>query len=164
MWGFYDVKLTKMMTRRRGTQSVRDFILNRAGEHPGDVSRITGQTSGISDQSVAKHGENLVDQGLLRATGRANGREYSLEALFDHTFDVNVTPGMAENQIWRQEVAPHLSGVQTGFPHGVNENVLEICQFGFTEILNNVAAHVGSSATLVRVQETAVNTKTMVSD
>ena len=121
------------MTRRRGTQSVRDFILNRAGEHPGDVSRITGQTSGISDQSVAKHGENLVDQGLLWATGRANGREYSLEALFDHTF-------------------------------GVNENVLEICQFGFTEILNNVAAHVGSSATLVRIQGTAVNTKTMVSD
>ena len=113
MGGFYDVKLTKMMTRRRRTQSVRDFILNRAGEHPGDVSRITGLTSGISDQSVAKHGENLVDQGLLWATGRANGREYSLEALFDHTFGVNVTPGMAEivdlygRQGTRRLVGPH---------------------------------------------------------
>ena len=152
------------MTRRRRTQSVRDFILNRAGEHPGDVSRITGQTSEISDQSVAKHGENLVDQGLLRATGRANGREYSLEALFDHTFDVNVAPGMAETQSGPHSSVAPLPAARSGFPHGVNENVLERCQFGFTEILNNVAAHVGSSVAPVRTQGTAVNTKTMVSD
>ena len=153
-----------MRAPRRRTETVRQFILNHAGEHPGDISRITGQTFGISRQSVAKHLESLVGQGLLRATGRTKGREYRLEALFDHTFEVNAGAGMAENQIWRQEVAPRVIGTQDGSQPQISENVLEICQFGFTEILNNVAAHGGSSTALVRVQGTAVNTKIMVSD
>ena len=63
---------------------------------------------------------------------------------------------MAENQVWRQELASHLADIK--------DNVLEICQFGFTEMLNNVAAHSETSAALVRVQRNAVNTKIMVSD
>ena len=117
---------------------------------------MAGQTFGISRQSVAKHLGILVDQGLLNSKGQTRGREYHLKSTCNQSFEVEVTPGLQENQVWRQNMAP--------FFVGVTDTVKEICQYGFTEMLNNVITHSQSSVALISIQINAVNIRMMVAD
>ena len=117
---------------------------------------MAGQTFGISRQSIAKHLGFLVDQGLLNAKGQSRGREYHLRSTCNQSFELEVAPGLQENQVWRQKMAP--------FFVGVTDTVKEICQYGFTEMLNNVMAHSQSPVALISIQFNAVNIRMMVAD
>jgi anti-sigma regulatory factor (Ser/Thr protein kinase) len=48
-----------------------------------------------------------------------------------------------EDVIWRKDIAPHLTGIA--------QNVVQICQYGFTEMVNNVIEHSGSQTLTVKV-------------
>ena len=117
---------------------------------------MAGLTFGISRQSVAKHLGVLVDQGLLNTEGQTRGREYHLRSTCRQSFELEVTPSLQENQVWRQRLAP--------FFVEVTDTVKEICQYGFTEMLNNVVAHSRSPVALISLQINAVNIRMMVAD
>jgi anti-sigma regulatory factor (Ser/Thr protein kinase) len=48
-----------------------------------------------------------------------------------------------EDVIWRKDISPHLIGIA--------QNVVQICQYGFTEMVNNVIEHSGSQTLTVKV-------------
>ena len=56
-----------------------------------------------------------------------------MEPLTDISFTVPVSPDLEEDKLWRQRVSPVLGGVPA--------NVLGICHYGFTEMVNNVIDH-----------------------
>ena len=122
-----------MNTRSEVTQSIRRFILKNVEEHSADIAAFTAEIFRVSRQSVSRHLRNLVAQGLITATGKTKSRRYYLVTLVEESFSLTVTPEFEESVVWQQRLLPHLDGVAS--------NVLAICDYGFTEMLNNVIDH-----------------------
>jgi len=113
--------------------AIRDFILEHVSDHPRDITSITAEHFGISRQAILRHIRKLAHDGLIVVRGKTRDRQYTLKPLAEHTFELPVGPELEEDQIWRRHIRPLLEGVAP--------NVLTICQYGFTEMLNNVIEH-----------------------
>ena len=135
--------MTNAMERN---QSIRNFIVKNVGEHPADIASGTAREVGLSRQSVNRHLRKLVEDGVLDFTGNTKAREYHLRAapLGGLNLELAVDEALQEDEVWRTYIRPQLEGA--------SENVIRICQFGFTEMLNNVIDHSESHVVQVGVQ------------
>lgn len=145
-----------MPRKRAGTQAIEEFILNNVKEQPARISRLTAEQFGISRQTANQHLLKLVKEGQLEATGNTKARNYQLTTLLTHYDDIAVTPMLEEHVTWRQIIAPYLSNIQ--------DNVLGICQHGFTEMVNNVVSHSNARHIKVVVQRNPVLVTLQVGD
>jgi hypothetical protein len=68
----------------------------------------------------------------------------------------SISPELAEDVVWRNDVAPVL-GPQP-------QNVLDIWSYGFTEMFNNAKDHSGGSRIFVRINKTAITTEIFIMD
>lgn len=135
---------------------IRQFILEQVTDHPGDIARLTAEHFGISRQMAARRLRALVDEGLLEASGTTKGRAYVLRNLVDETIPLVITPDFQEDIVWRRQIAPHLQDVPG--------NVREICQYGVTEMLNNVLDHSGSPRAYVGIERKAIGLSIVIRD
>ena len=67
-----------------------------------------------------------------------------------------VHPKLEEHVAWRKTISPLLTDV--------NDNVMEICQYGFEEMVNNVVSHSGARQVTLHVNRTAVEIRFMIKD
>ena len=67
-----------------------------------------------------------------------------------------ITPGLEEDVVWRNEIAHLLADVP--------ENALQICQYGFVEMLNNVVSHAEATCVNIGLEKTATNISLVVND
>ena len=127
------------------TNAIKNFVLKNVVEHPDDICSIAAKEFQVSRQSISRHLKNLVEEGVLESTGNTRAREYSLKAKPPNgvlvVFEVDHT--LEEDEIWRSYILPQLTGA--------SENVIRICEFGFTEMVNNVVDHSKSKLMLVGV-------------
>jgi anti-sigma regulatory factor (Ser/Thr protein kinase) len=135
-----------MRVRTRG-ELVRKFILQEVGAHPRDIARITAERFGITRQAVNKHLTNLVKEGVLVVEGQTRQTVYKLCSAANWTRSYKLEPGLAEDTVWREDIAPHLGQLP--------ENVMSIWHLGFTEMFNNAIDHSGGTLITVQVQKTA---------
>lgn len=98
----------------------------------------------------------MQSDGLIEATGETRARRYHLVPTSVVDFEVPITPDLREDAIWRQRVAPILEDLP--------QNVLVICQHGFTEILNNAIDHSGSATAKIHVVRNAARIELTVLD
>ncbi len=121
-----------MLNKR--TLLIRDFVLDNVSEHPKDISTITAAEFNISRQAAHRHVSKLVDEGLLVAKGVKRNREFALASLvdIDLTFSLDNLK-LAEDKIWRDLIVNQLVDL--------TKNLINICQYGFTEMVNNVIDH-----------------------
>ncbi len=88
----------------------------------------------------------LIDEGLLTATGKTNARRYELRDLVEIVFKLEgITASSSEDTVWRFRVLPHIRDLP--------KNVVDICQYGFTEMLNNVIDHSVSDDALISFRQ-----------
>lgn len=139
-----------------GLPETQKFILMELPQHPQDIARITGERFKISRQAVGRHLRRLVQLGLLTATGETRSRQYGFVVLGQNTASIPITPQLAEDAVWREHVAPVLRGVP--------DNVMAICQYGVTEIVNNAIDHSGAQRMAVSVEYTAGRIRIVVVD
>lgn len=66
-----------------------------------------------------------------------------------YTFTVDLSLALHEDKVWRDQIRPLLDDVP--------ENVISICQYGFTEILNNAIDHSEGTLAHIHVTRTATN-------
>jgi len=144
--------------RGRGdrTLEVNDFILDNVQEHPRDILRLTGQRFGFSRQMANRYADSLVAAGLLDARGKTRARQYTLRPIVETCHTIRLTTDVAEDAVWRQYIAPHLSSIPL--------NVLRICQYGFTEMFNNAIEHSEASRARIALTLDASNVRMMVFD
>jgi len=131
------------------TGQIRSFVLRAIGDHPKDIIRLTTEQFGISRQYVARILRRLVTEGLVTATGRTRDRTYGLRPLVEKVLSYELKPDLAEDQVWREGVVPLLPELP--------RNVYDICQYGFTEILNNAIHHSGGTRVECAVHVTAIS-------
>ena len=118
---------------RQKTRNVQHFILRNVSEHPRSIVAKTALEFGITRQSASRHVAQLVRSGQLSATGHTKGRAYKLEPYQEATTNLTIDDSLAEDRVWREWLAPKLKDIPG--------NVLDICHYGFTEMVNNVIDH-----------------------
>lgn len=145
------------MTRVRSRgEDIRKFILEHVEKHPGDISRVTSQHFKITRQAVNKHLQHLAGEHALAEAGQTRNRTYKLAPLLEWRKEYKITPELAEDLVWSDDISPML-GV-------LPENVTDIWHYGFTEMLNNAKDHSGGKLIMVHVIKTAINTEMYITD
>ena len=141
--------------RARG-EEIRRYILDRVEDSSGDVTRATAEKFGITRQAVNKHLRRLRDEGVLKRSGMTRAIVYRLAPIEEWRYDCQIAPGLEEDIIWTREVRDVLGDVP--------DNVLDIWQYGFTEIFNNAIDHSEGSLISVHIKKTAVTTQMLIAD
>ena len=95
-------------------------------------------TSWDTTNAISGYMRRLVAEGLLSAEGKTRGRRYALRDLHETYHEIEVSPGLAEDQIWRARIVPQVEGIK--------QNIIDLCAYGFTEMLNNVVDHSGAAS------------------
>lgn len=135
---------------------VREFIVFNVQKHPIDIAREAASKLGISRVAVGRYLRELVSEGILIATGATKDRRYELKIIADYWERINVTPDLKEDEVWREKVSP--------FVKDLKDNVQSICNWGFTEMLNNVIDHSESSTAMISCVRTAATVELTVWD
>jgi anti-sigma regulatory factor (Ser/Thr protein kinase) len=144
-----------MPRARIDAATIKKFIVQNVEEHPADIGRLLSQKFGLSRQTAAAHLNRLIEEGAIEALGRTKARRYSLKKR-EWPFQLDVSPALEEDVVWREKVLPLLRGLP--------DNVLDICDYGFTEMLNNVVDHSGSPQAIIAVTRDALRTRIRVID
>jgi len=141
---------------RAGGEPVRRFIIDQLDAHPADIIRAASERFGCTRQAVHKHLKRLVAEGAILETGKTRNKRYALAPLVEWSNTFSLSARLAEDTIWRVEVAPLLGDLP--------RNVLEIWHYGFTEMFNNVIDHSEAVSACVSIRKTAASTSVEIAD
>jgi anti-sigma regulatory factor (Ser/Thr protein kinase) len=131
---------------RPQNEAIREFILENVEANPDSVSSIAVQKFGLSRNGIAKYMRRLVSDGLIVAGGKTRARRYQLRALVDEVFDLERDGFWNEDTVWRERIRPLMNDVRP--------NIIDICQYGCTEMLNNVLDHSLSPGVIIGYNRT----------
>jgi anti-sigma regulatory factor (Ser/Thr protein kinase) len=134
---------------------VRRFILTELEAHPEDIAKVAAERFDITRQAVHRHLNSLLKDRLIEATGRTRQKRYTLKSEIVREV-LSLKDNRDEDRVWRTLVEPHLMGLR--------ENVLRICQYGFTEIFNNAIEHSEGLDALVIIGRSATRVNMVVAD
>jgi len=121
------------MTNREKGIRIRTQIIRDVVHHPSDISNHIAKIFDITPQAVYNHIKRLEKEGYIASTGRGKGKRYSLGVVRNYSVNLPLTEQLSEDVIWRNSFAFIFEGIE--------ENVLDICHYGFTEMVNNVIDH-----------------------
>jgi anti-sigma regulatory factor (Ser/Thr protein kinase) len=141
--------------RTRGEQ-VRKFILENVEKRGTDLVKAAAEKFKISRQAVNKHMQKLVATGCLTISGNTKSRVYKLAPLLEwvEVFDLSNTPG--EDTVWSRDIRDRLGSLP--------DNVMDIWQYGFTEMFNNVIDHSQGKGVTVQLSKTAASAIIVIVD
>lgn len=141
---------------RIGGEPVRKFLIEHIDGHPSDIVRLAAEKFKCTRQAVHKHMQRLVAEGAVVVSGTTRSKRYRLAPLLEWKKQYDLMAGLAEDTVWRGDIAPLLGKLP--------ENVLSIWHYGFTEMLNNVIDHSASNYVAVSVIKTAASTTIEIYD
>lgn len=136
---------------------IQQWLLGQiAAKMDSELASRAAENFGISRQAVARHLQKLLNKGVILARGHTKARRYELAVLKKHRQVYPLNPEFEEDVVWSQDLRPLL----TALP----ENILEICQYGVTEMLNNAKDHSGALEVTVSLELTIAELSFKVQD
>jgi anti-sigma regulatory factor (Ser/Thr protein kinase) len=136
------------------SEEIRNFILENVDEHSQDIVSFAASRFSISRQAAHRHIQQLMKSKRIAMQGATRNRKYSLQPLVRLKLPLN--PDLQEDRIWRKHICPRLEGIP--------RNVLEICQYGFTEMVNNAIEHSAGNALLLILKRTPAKIELRIQD
>ena len=124
---------------------IREFILQGVAENPTSIATLAAQKFGLTRTGIARYMTRLLTEGLLTAEGNTRGRRYKLKPLvrFDKLLELNGR--WNEGTVWREQIRPLMGQSKP--------NIIDLFQYGFTEMLNNVIDHSQSANVLISYEQ-----------
>lgn len=123
-------------------EEIQEFILRNIRAHPLDIVPVTQERFELSQTAVLRHIHLLEKQDRIQVEGPAQNRRYSFKAIRPFNKSYSLQQTLAEDEIWREDLRPLFGGIE--------ENILGICKYGFTEIFDNAVDHSeGTTITVV---------------
>ena len=144
-----------MNNKERG-ESIRRQIVSDVRYHPTDISKHIARIFSISAQAVNNHIRRLESEGWLDSSGIGKGKRYFLGDLREYKSLFPLTEDFAEDTVLRN----HYSFILDGLP----ENIIDICHYGFTEMVNNVIDHSGGRRVYISATRTHKSIMILVFD
>jgi len=135
---------------------IQEFILSNLEDHPCDITSFTAKEFSISRPAVLRHINALVEKRQITVRGSTRDRRYDLAPIARETFTTEISPGIEEDQIWLHIIRPTLVGLA--------DNVLHICEYGLSEMINNVIDHSEGSHLKIAVSQYATKLSFLVAD
>ena len=117
---------------REKSIQIRKFIIDNVGNNPKDIILLTTKKYGITRQAVQRYMQKLVIEGLITKIGNTRNMQYIAKPIYEFRKMFSIDK-LKEDSVWRENIKPCLKDIQ--------KNVFEICEYGFTEILNNAIEH-----------------------
>jgi anti-sigma regulatory factor (Ser/Thr protein kinase) len=115
------------------SSEITRFILSNVENHAGDIAPLVAKEFGFSRQRAHVYVIREVTNGNLIKVGSTRWTRYFLANGKHIEFSLKIKSGLAEDKIWSQYIKPMI----LRFP----ENIRSICNYGFTEIVNNAIDH-----------------------
>lgn len=115
------------------SEAIRAFLVAEIQKGSATPVANACEKFGISRQAMGRHMRRLGNEGVIEAQGNTKARKYLLRPLAQADFTLPISQDLHEDQVWREKIRPLLDGLR--------ENVMRICEYGFTEMLNNAIAH-----------------------
>jgi hypothetical protein len=120
------------MGKTKHTRELDRHLLLLISENVLDVAAQAANKFGISRQAVNKRLRAMARKGTVTASGSTRARTYGL-VVHETERVFSISPDLREHEVWREFARPQLDGV--------SPNVISICQYGFTEMVNNAIDH-----------------------
>lgn len=133
-----------MTSNRERGEIIRRQILRDVKHHPKDIANHISNIFSITPQATNNHLKKLETDGWLSSEGRGKGKQYFLGERRAYKSLFELTPDFAEDKVWRE----HFSFIL----EGLKENVVDICHYGFTEMVNNVIDHSEGKTVYISVE------------
>lgn len=133
-----------MVSHRERGVMIRQQIIRDVKHHPKDIANHIAAIFSITPQATYNHLKKLESEGWISSTGRGKGKTYSLGDKREYKQLFELTSDFAEDKVWRN----HYSFIF----EGLNENVVDICHYGFTEMVNNVIDHSNGKSIFISVR------------
>lgn len=142
------------MPRPDRSPEIDHALLARVAAHPKDLVRVVAAALGLSRAAVATRARALIGAGYLAKSGTTrptyrpgtNRRAVAEHALAD----------LDENAVWLADVAPLLQRLPA--------NVIDICHYGVTEMVNNAIDHSQGQTVRVSVDRDASRVALIIAD
>ncbi len=131
---------------------VRAFVVEAIAADAPHLANQIRKRFDVSRHTAHNYIRELVDDRTIERAGPGQYSLVEINKIFTHAVD-----GLEEHQVWTDELSPILKG-------RLSRNVLEICQYGATEMINNVIDHSESVDVLIGVDHTAAETVLTVVD
>jgi anti-sigma regulatory factor (Ser/Thr protein kinase) len=152
----YNSEVSRMPSREARGEKIRSFLLGNVTEHPKDIVSFTAREFHLTRPAVLRHSHRLIKDGQIGAEGRTRDRTYKLLPILERSFAYAVSPALQEDVVWRDDVHPLLRDLP--------DNAVRICEYGLTEMLQNVVDHSEATSAWVHITRTHVSVKLEVSD
>ena len=122
-----------MSLSEKQRNEILNWILNNVRSHPNDIASLAQSKYHLSRITINKYLQKLITEKKILTEGNTRNRTYILLplAVFEKSYEI--TQNLAEDRVWRNDILPLLTGQ--------NENILRICEYGFSEIFNNAIDH-----------------------
>jgi anti-sigma regulatory factor (Ser/Thr protein kinase) len=141
---------------RQQDPAIREFILQNVEAHPDTIATLAARKFSRSRAGIGVYLARLIADGLVVSEGSTRARRYYLKPLIKKSFDLERMPPWTEDTVWREHILPLMGGI--------NQNVVDVCQYGFTEMLNNVLDHSQSPDVHIRYEQTYTTINLVIRD
>lgn len=146
-----------MLRKSRKNKAIIQFILDKISIHPKDIVSFTAHHFGITRMTANRYLQQLIADNLLVAKGGStSARSYELKNILDKTFHFSIDAKTAEHTIWKKTLEPYFKEFK--------KNVVDICYYGVTEMINNVIDHSQSKTVSIRLKRNAKRISVQIKD
>ncbi len=134
---------------------LKEYIIKNVEQNPRNIAKLTAEKFGITKQAVNRHIKQLRADNVISSEGNRRAVVYKLQVT-KHYFKLEISSDLDEAVIWREKVQPVLPLLK--------ENIIHICNYGFTEMFNNVIEHSESKDVDIQIEYDALKVRLWVFD
>ncbi|MEM1724148.1 MAG: DUF4325 domain-containing protein [Thermoplasmata archaeon] len=145
-----------MSLSKKKREEIFNDILDTILKNPANVVGIITKKHNISSQTVYKYLKILEKENKIKTTdnSKKKGKMYFLN---ENSYSFEFSPeGLREDVVWLEKIKPVL-------PH-MPKNVYNICEFGFSEMLNNAIEHAEANKIKVYVEYSPLSIRFFIID
>jgi anti-sigma regulatory factor (Ser/Thr protein kinase) len=125
-------------------EEIRDFLLAKLPIHPKNIVAKAAVAFSCSRTTVHRHLNRLLRDGKIIKSGTTRKVRYFLKAEKNKEVLVSLRAQVAEDQVWKENFKEDFEILP--------ENIRNICEYGFQEILNNAIDHSEGTEILIRTE------------
>jgi anti-sigma regulatory factor (Ser/Thr protein kinase) len=137
-------------------EEIRSYLLAKIPVHPQNIVAKAAEAFACSRTTVHRHLNRLIRDGKIIKSGITRQAKYFLKTEKNKEVRVSLKERVAEDKVWKENF---LADFKT-----LPKNVLEICEYGFLEMLNNAIDHSEGTWVVIRTEWDSSSIKIKISD
>lgn len=133
-----------MISNKKRGEMIRRQILRDVKHHPKDIAKHISNIFSISPQATYNHLRRLESDSWLSSQGKGKGKQYFLGDRRAYQSLFELSESFTEDKVWREHFAFIFEEL--------SENLIDICHYGFTEMVNNSIDHSEGKTVYITVE------------